>query len=46
MAVHKHERNMHKGEPMTKLKRGGKVGADKSPMAPGSARHPFSSAAR
>lgn len=25
---------------------GGKVGADKSPMAPGSARHPYSSAAR
>lgn len=25
---------------------GGRVGSDKSPMAPGSARHPFSSAAK
>lgn len=57
--VHKHEKHMHKGEPETHLKRGGKVhkhhphkahggrvGSDKSPLAPGSARHPFSSAAR
>ena len=25
VAVHKHEKNMHKGEPLTKLKRGGSV---------------------
>jgi hypothetical protein len=24
-AVHKHERNMHKGKPMTKLAKGGKI---------------------
>jgi hypothetical protein len=29
-----------------KRARGGRVGADTSPMAPGSARHPFSSAHR
>lgn len=45
-AVHKHEKHMHKGEPETKLKRGGKVGSDKSPFAPGSAKSPFSSAAK
>lgn len=45
-AVHKHEKNMHKGEKETKFKHGGKVGSDKSPFAPGSARAPFSSAAR
>jgi hypothetical protein len=45
-AVHKHEKNMHKGENETKLKSGGKVGSDKSPFAPESARRPFSSASR
>lgn len=29
---------------LDKRARGGRIGADKSPMAPGSARHPFSSA--
>lgn len=45
-AVHKHEKHLHKGEKETKFKSGGRVGSDKSPMAPGSATHPFSSAAR
>jgi hypothetical protein len=31
---------------LDKRARGGRIGSDKSPMAPGSARHPFSSAAR
>lgn len=44
--VHKHEKHMHKGEKETKFARGGRVGSDASPMAPGSARHPFTSAAR
>lgn len=44
-AVHKHESHMHKGEKETKLKRGGRAGSDKAPFAPGSATHPFSSAA-
>ena len=25
-AVHKHERNMHPGKPLTKMQKGGKVG--------------------
>lgn len=31
---------------MDKRARGGRTGSDKSPMAPGSAKHPFSSAGR
>ena len=27
-AVHKHEKNMHKGQPMTKLAKGGKTNAN------------------
>lgn len=45
-AVHKHEGALHKGEPKTPMKTGGKVGSDKSPFAPESAKKPFSSAAR
>lgn len=53
-AVHKHEKHLHKGDPETPMKKGGmvkrahggRVGSDKSPMAPESARHPFSSAAK
>lgn len=37
----------HKGKMrLDKRARGGKIGADKSPMAPSSSKHPFSSAAR
>lgn len=31
---------------MDRRARGGRIGSDKSPMAPGSAKHPFSSAAK
>lgn len=31
---------------MDKRARGGRIGSDKSPMAPGAAMHPFSSAAK
>lgn len=35
-----------KGKKRMDRKHGGRVGSDKSPMAPGSAKHPFASGAR
>jgi len=37
-AVHKHERSMHPGKPLTKMRKGGKTNADMKSMGRGLAK--------